>query len=224
MKHTVARVAVLSVFAATAAQAADIKTDKQKFSYTAGVQVGQSLARDKDSFDVQAFTQAIQDVLKGGQLKLTPEEMQTAMNKYRDEQRKKFESSAAANKKVGDDFLAKNKKDKDVTVTASGLQYKVLKKGSGKQPKETDTVSVHYKGTLTNGKEFDSSYGRGQPTEFPVNGVIKGWGEALQLMHEGDKWQIFVPSELAYGPGGAPGSPIGPNEALVFEVELLAVK
>ncbi|MEK6750056.1 MAG: FKBP-type peptidyl-prolyl cis-trans isomerase [Pseudomonadota bacterium] len=215
---------LLSGVATTTAQAADVKIDKQKFSYTVGVQVGQSLAREKDNIDVSVLMQAIQDVMKDSKLKLTPEEMQTVMNKFRDDQRKKMESMASANKKAGEEYLVKNKQNKDVTTTASGLQYKVLKKGAGKQPKETDTVSVHYKGTLTNGKEFDSSYGRGQPTEFPVNGVIKGWGEALQLMHEGDKWSIVVPSDLAYGPNGAPGSPIGPNETLVFEVELLTVK
>jgi FKBP-type peptidyl-prolyl cis-trans isomerase FklB len=127
------------------------------------------------------------------------------------------------NKAEGEKFLADNKKKEGIKTTASGLQYKVIKDGTGKTPKATDTVSTHYRGTLISGKEFDSSYKRGEPAEFPVNGVIKGWTEALQLMKEGAKWQLFIPSELAYGERGA-GQDIGPNSTLIFDIELLSVK
>jgi FKBP-type peptidyl-prolyl cis-trans isomerase FklB len=128
------------------------------------------------------------------------------------------------NKKNGETFLANNKKQKGVVVTPSGLQYLVLKEGSGKKPKKTDRVEVHYQGTLLNGDVFDSSIDRGKPMTMGVGQVIQGWQEALQLMKEGDKWRVFVPSELAYGARGTPGGPIGPNETLIFEIELLKVK
>jgi FKBP-type peptidyl-prolyl cis-trans isomerase len=125
---------------------------------------------------------------------------------------------------TGEKFLKENAAKEGVKTLPSGLQYKVLKEGTGKTPKATDTVVTHYRGTLINGTEFDSSYKRNEPAEFPVNRVIKGWTEALQLMKEGEKWMLFVPSNLAYGPSGTPGGPIGPNETLIFEVELLKVK
>ena len=136
-----------------------------------------------------------------------------------------FRSSQSGdmNKKAGEDYLAANRKREGVVSLPSGLQYEVVTAGSGKSPAATDTVVVHYKGTLIDGKEFDSSYKRGQPATFPVNGVIKGWTEALQLMKEGAKWKLFIPADLAYGSRGA-GADIGPNSALVFEVELIEVK
>ena len=134
-----------------------------------------------------------------------------------------FQKTTEANKSEGESFLAANKSKDGVKVTKSGLQYRVIKAGSGKMPKETDTVEVHYRGVLINGDEFDSSYSRGQPVSFPVNGVIKGWQEALQLMKEGAKWKVYVPSDLAYGKSGA-GGKIGPHAALVFDVELLKIK
>jgi len=124
----------------------------------------------------------------------------------------------------GKQFLEENGKKEGVHTLPDGLQYKVLKEGTGKKPQAADTVSVHYKGTLIDGTEFDSSYKRGQPAEFPVNRVIKGWTEALQLMPEGSKWMLYIPSRLAYGERGTPGGPIGPNETLIFEVELLKIK
>ncbi len=124
----------------------------------------------------------------------------------------------------GQEFLADNAKKEGVKKLPDGLQYKVLKEGAGKKPSATDTVVVHYRGTLIDGTEFDSSYKRGQPAEFPVNRVIKGWTEALQLMTEGSKWMLYIPSTLAYGERGTPGGPIGPNETLIFEVELLKLK
>jgi len=131
---------------------------------------------------------------------------------------------AQDNKAAGEAYLAENKKKEGVKVTASGLQYEVLKAGSGKQPKATDTVVVHYRGTLIDGTEFDSSYKRGQPIDFPLNRVIPGWTEGVQLMQEGAKYRFVIPSGLAYGPRGTPGGPIGPDATLIFEVELLKVQ
>lgn len=133
-------------------------------------------------------------------------------------------SQAITPKEKGEIFLKENATKEGVKTLPSGLQYKVVKEGSGKAPKATDTVSVHYRGTLIDGKEFDSSHKRGEPAEFPVNAVIKGWTEALQLMKEGSKWMLYIPASLAYGERGTPGGPIGPNETLIFEVELLKVK
>jgi len=134
-----------------------------------------------------------------------------------------FQQLADKNQKEGEVFLAENKKKKGVITLPSGLQYQVIKEGTGKIPKATDTVTTHYRGTLIDGTEFDSSYKRGEPASFPVNGVIKGWTEALQLMKVGSKWQLFIPSNLAYGPQGA-GQAIGPNATLIFEIELLSIK
>jgi len=158
---------------------------------------------------------------------LTDKEMGEMLNLYRKEaqaaQQKVKAEQGEKNMQEGPKFLEENKTKEGVVVLPSGLQYKVLTEGTGKSPKATDKVKVHYKGTLINGKEFDSSYKRGTPAEFPVNGVIKGWTEALQLMKEGSKWMLYLPSDLAYGPRGA-GGDIGPNATLIFEVELLEVK
>jgi FKBP-type peptidyl-prolyl cis-trans isomerase len=134
-----------------------------------------------------------------------------------------FAAIAATPAEKGEEFLKENAKKDGVKTTASGLQYKVLKEGEGKRPKDTDTVSVHYRGTLLDGTEFDSSYKRNEPTQFPLNRVIKGWTEGVQLMKEGAKYQFFIPAQLAYGERGTPGGPIGPNETLIFEIELLKV-
>lgn len=215
--------ATLSVCAYSAEKKSDITSSKQKFSYAIGFQIGQSLKRDGLDVDVNAMSQAIEDVLSGSKLKLSTEDMQAAIEEFQKKQMKEMNAQAEKNKKAGEEFLAANKKKEGIHVTESGLQYKIIKKGSGKKPKATDTVEVHYKGTLINGEVFDSSYGRGEPTTFPVNRVIKGWQEALTLMSEGSKWEIYVPSDLAYGEKGA-GGKIGPNETLIFEVELLKVK
>jgi FKBP-type peptidyl-prolyl cis-trans isomerase FklB len=140
-----------------------------------------------------------------------------------DKQQAKMQEEGAANKKEGDAFLAANKSKEGVVTLPSGLQYKILKAGTGPKPTANDTVECNYRGTLINGKEFDSSYKRGQPADFPVGGVIKGWTEALQLMPVGSKWQLFVPADLAYGDRGA-GADIGPGETLIFEVELMSIQ
>ncbi|MBU0680972.1 MAG: FKBP-type peptidyl-prolyl cis-trans isomerase [Proteobacteria bacterium] len=205
------------------ALAVDLKTDKQKTSYIVGFQIGQQLTKDGIDLDQAAFLQALEDVKSGAEPKLSQEEVQVTMQRVREAREMEMAKKGEAALQEGAAFLAANKKKDGVQVTASGLQYKVLTAGSGKTPTATDTVKVHYRGTLINGTEFDSSYQRGNPIEFPVNGVIKGWTEALQLMKEGAKWQLFIPSDLAYGARGA-GATITPHATLIFDVELLAVK
>ena len=200
-----------------------LKTDKQKFSYTAGYQIGQNLKRQNLDLDSKTYSQGVQDAIANAKPRLKPEEMQAAVQ---NQQKKDMEKQAAVAKKnldAGQTFLEANKKKEGVVTLPSGLQYKVVTEGKGKQPKSTDTVVAHYRGTLINGTEFDSSYQRNEPATFPVGGVIKGWQEALPLMKEGSKWQVYIPSDLAYGPRGA-GGEIGPNEVLIFDIELLSVK
>lgn len=207
-----------------------LTTPKDKLSYAIGLSIGKTLKQrdlaDTDAVDPTIIGRAIRDVLTDKKQLLTDQEAQTALTTFQTEARKKQEllqqQLAEKNQKEGDAFLAENKTKEGVVTLASGLQYKVLEEGTGPKPAATDTVVVNYRGTLLNGTEFDSSYKRGQPATFGVNQVIRGWTEALQLMPVGSKWQIFIPSALAYGPRGP--SPIGPNSALVFEVELVAIQ
>ncbi len=202
---------------------ASLATDQQKFSYTVGVQIGQSLQRDAKEIDADIVTHAIKDVLADKKLMMSKEEMQKSMDSFQQKQMQKQVAAADTNEKAGAEFLAANKKKPGVVETASGLQYKVVKQGSGDKAKPADTVVVHYKGTLINGTEFDSSYKRNEPATFRVNQVIPGWQEALQLMNPGSKFQLFIPSKIAYGQRGAGGA-IGPNETLLFDVELIEIK
>ncbi len=211
-----------------------LKTAREKLSYSIGLQLGTSLKEIKKDIDFSVAVQGMEDSFNDKKLLLTKEEimkeltafskkMQKKQMKIMEEQKKKMEALAKENKKQGEAFLAENKKKKNVVTTKSGLQYIVLCKGKGKKPKATDQVKVHYKGTLIDGTEFDSSYKRGEPVTFPVNRVIPGWTEALQLMNVGSKYQLFIPSNLAYGKRAA--SPqIGPNATLIFEVELLSIE
>jgi FKBP-type peptidyl-prolyl cis-trans isomerase len=200
---------------------------KEKTSYSIGITIGGQLGRTKDDIDFDKFMMGLKDAYDGAEPKISAEEMQKAMATFRENmQKKQMEKQTAdaeQNKKEGDTFLAENKKKEGVKVLESGLQYKVLKEGKGELPKPTDTVVTHYKGNLIGGEIFDSSYDRGQPATFPVNGVIKAWTEALQQMKVGSKWQLFVPPELGYGQNGA-GQKIGPNAVLIFEIELLEIK
>ena len=198
----------------------DLKTDDEKFSYAVGLEIGQSLKGSKIKFDKNAVLQGIDQVISGSTPVLTDEEAQKIKQEY---SQKKMTENSSKNKKEGEEFLAKNKEKEGVKTTASGLQYKVIKEGTGNTPQATSTVSVHYKGTLLDGTEFDSSYKRGQPAQFAVNQVIPGWTEALQLMKEGSKYQLFIPSNIAYGERGAGGA-IQPNSTLIFEVELLKIE
>ncbi|UCH54316.1 MAG: FKBP-type peptidyl-prolyl cis-trans isomerase [Pseudomonadota bacterium] len=201
----------------------ELKSDDQKFSYAVGVQIGNNLQRQGVGYDAKAISQGIEDALAGGKTKMTEAEMRVAIEARQKKEVEKREAAAAKNLEAGKAFLADNKKKPGVVTRDSGLQYKVIKDGKGKQPKASDTVSVHYRGTLINGTEFDSSHKRGEPATFPVNGVIQGWQEVLPLMKEGAKWQVWIPSELAYGARGA-GHNIGPNETLIFEIELISIK
>ncbi len=206
------------------ALAGDVKLDSttQKMGYAIGLQVGQSLKQDGIKVDSKALALAVDDVMSGHEPRMTQEQMQETIMNVQKEKADSMLRAAKVNEAKGVKYLAKNKKKKGVKTTASGLQYEVLKSGKGKSPKETDQVKVHYRGTLISGEEFDSSYSRNEPAVFPVNRVIKGWTEVLQLMKEGDKWRVTIPSALAYGERGT-GHGIGPNETLIFEVELLEV-
>ena len=205
----------------------DLKDPKQRVSYSIGADIGSNFKRQELDLDAKALAAGLADAL-AGKTALTEAEMRETIDKFRQELMAKNEvkSKAAGEKnlKDGEAFLAANAKKDGVKTTASGLQYKSLKSGSGKMPKVTDTVKVHYTGTLIDGSVFDSSVERGQPATFPVSGVIAGWTEALQLMKEGDKWQVFIPAKLAYGERGPQGSKIGPNSTLIFDVELLAIE
>ncbi len=188
--------------------------------------IGTGLHRQGVAVDPALVARGLRDAMAGGKTLLTEEEERAVLTQLqtevRQQQQQKAHEAGAANRKEGEDFLAANKTKEGVVTLPSGLQYKILKEGTGPKPTASDTVSCNYRGTLINGKEFDSSYKRGEPTSFPVGGVIKGWTEALQLMPVGSKWQLFIPADLAYGDRGA-GGDIGPGETLIFEVELLSI-
>ncbi len=200
-----------------------LKSAKDSASYALGVMQGKRFKENGADtlFNLEVLQSAMLSALKGDSIKMTDMQMQTMINSYVEkEQSKKFE----ANTKAGEKFLADNKSKTGVKTTPSGLQYQVIKEGNGAKPAATDTVEVHYTGTLTNGKKFDSSLDRGQPAVFPLNGVIPGWTEGIQLMSEGGKYKLFIPSALGYGQQPPPGSSIEPNSVLVFDVELLKVR
>lgn len=212
---------------ANAGEKTVLKTEKDKISYSIGLNIGGNLKRDAIDIDEDALAKGIKDALTGSKPLLTEKEVQDTMAAFQKtmmaKQAEKMKSVGDKNKKDGEAFLAENKKKEGVKTTASGLQYRVIKAGDGKMPKATDTVTVNYRGALIDGTEFDSSYKRNEPTTFPVNGVIPGWTEALQMMKTGAKYQLFIPSNLAYGDRGA-GPQIGPNATLIFEVELISIK
>ena len=203
-----------------------LKDQKQKVSYGIGYNLGQNLMRDNLDLDAQVLAKGIMDAMTKQKPQMTEDEIRSTLLAFQQQLQKdaqaKMQKAAQANVAKGKKFLADNAKKEGVKTTKSGLQYKVIKSGSGKTPKLDDRVTTHYRGTLIDGTEFDSSYKRNQPATFPVNGVIGGWTEALQLMKEGDKWQLFIPSDLAYGERGS-GPDIGPNEVLIFDIELLKV-
>jgi len=203
------------------------KTPAAKLSYAFGMEIGSALKGLETDVDFASFSKGVEDVLKGNKALLTAEESGTVKSEFfaklQEERLRKMQELAEKNKKANEEFLAANKKKEGVKATASGLQYIVVKEGSGANPKLTDAVKVHYTGTLVDNKEFDSSLKRGEPAVFPVEGVIPGWSEALQLMKVGGKYRIFIPSDLAYGEQGA-GEMIGPNAVLIFEVELLGIE
>jgi len=223
-------VAVLALaFAGTtpAQDAPELKSPKEKLSYALGMDLGKQFKMQSIEINPDAFVQGLKDTLSGSKALLTEEQARVVISELQKEMVQKQQAQMTAlaekNKAEGQAFLTKNQTAESVVTLPSGLQYKIIKAGEGKKPTMDDTVVCNYRGTLINGTEFDSSYKRNEPTTVPVKGVIKGWIEALQLMPVGSKWQIFVPSELAYGERGA-GGPVGPNATLIFEVELLSIK
>ncbi len=230
LKTILLSAAVLAAPLVWAEDAPALNDEKAKVSYAIGMNLGASWKRnglDTDQISLEVLTRGIKDSLTGSKTALTEQEAQEVLNKFSQEMRTKAEekrkADAEKNKKAGEAFLAENKTKPGVTTLPSGLQYKVIAEGSGESPKATDTVSVNYKGTLIDGTEFDSNAKRGgQPAKFNVSGVVKGWTEALQLMKPGGKWQLFIPSELAYGDMGRPNIP--PGSTLLFEIELLSVE
>lgn len=220
---------VLLASQAPAEEKQAFQSQKEKQSYSMGADIGKRLQAQSIDVDGDAFTRGLKDALSGGTMLMTEQEIReslTALQKeLMEKQAEKTKQLAETNKKAGEAFLAENKKKDGVVTLPSGLQYKVIQEGSGKTPKAEDTVVTHYRGTLIDGTEFDSSHKRahGEPATFPVKGVIPGWTEALQLMKEGSKWELFVPSSLAYGDRGA-GNVIGPNATLIFEIELISVR
>jgi FKBP-type peptidyl-prolyl cis-trans isomerase FklB len=222
-------VAVVALLAcvASGAHGQTLRTDQEKTSYAIGAQMGRDMKRYGMSLDPDAMARGFKDAYQGGRLALSEQEIaQLSANAQRQMAAKTTEvmkEDAEKNKREGDAFLARNRTAPGVRTLADGLEYKVLKTGTGRTARPTDRVVVNYRGTFIDGTEFDSSYRRNQPLAVTVNGVIRGWSEALQLMPVGSKWQLFIPPHLAYGPQGAPPA-IGPNETLVFEIELLAIQ
>lgn len=205
----------------------ELKEQKDKESYSLGYQFGQNLKSQGVDINLDIYTSGIRDALGGKDSLMSQEEIRATIEELQKRvmaaRQKELKEKAEKNLAESKAFLEGNKRKEGIKTLPSGLQYKVLVEGSGKTPKSTDMVTVHYRGTLINGSEFDSSYKKGQPSTFQVNGVIRGWSEALQLMKGGSKWQLFIPPELAYGESAA-GGQIPPNSTLIFEVELISVK
>jgi FKBP-type peptidyl-prolyl cis-trans isomerase FklB len=204
----------------------ELKTQKDKASYSIGVSIGKNLKDQKVEINTDILVKGLLDAYTGAKTQLTEKEMGDVLTQFQQEIMAKAQEEAAKkggeNKSKGEKFLAENKNKPGVKTTPSGLQYSVISEGTGPKPTASSTVKVHYTGKLIDGTTFDSSVDRGEPVEFPLNGVIKGWTEGVQLMSKGAKYKFYIPSELAYGDRGA-GNAIGPNETLVFEVELLDI-
>jgi len=229
MKKLIAVALMLSLFGGVilAQNKVTPKTQKEKLSYSIGVNIGKNMKMQGIEIDQGFLTQGLKDGLNNAKTAMSDKDMETTMNTFQQEMMTKMQTKqkveGAKNKNEGEAFLAANKKKDGVVTLPSGLQYKILKAGNGPKPTASQTVSCQYRGTLIDGTEFDSSYKYGKPAEFPVGQVIKGWVEALQLMPVGSKWQLFIPSDLAYGPNGQ-GQVIGPNAVLIFDIELLSIK
>lgn len=214
--------------------AEELKTDKDKISYAIGMDIGRNITNNQVDINIDALAAGVKAMVSGAKPQLSDEQFKDAMGILRSNMQARMadrmkaqeatqKAAGEKNKKEGEAFLAENKKKPGIKTTDSGLQYEVLTMGTGPKPTTSDTVICHYRGTLIDGKEFDSSYKRGEPSEFPVTGVIKGWTEALQLMPVGSKWKLYIPSEIAYGERGQ-GRDIGPNSVLIFEIELVGIK
>jgi FKBP-type peptidyl-prolyl cis-trans isomerase FklB len=229
MKYRLLAMMVIALFAspANAGENPALKSQKEKISYIIGMDIGRNFKKQVIDIDPDILARGIKDGLSGAKALLSDQEVRETLSAFQKEMMAKQAGLAKKlgekNKREGEAFLAENQKKEEVKTLPSGLQYKVIKAGTGEKPKMTDTVTAHYRGTLIDGTEFDSSYSRGKPEKFPVNGVIAGWTEALQLMEAGAKWQLFVPPNLAYGERGA-GRDIGPNATLIFEIELISIQ
>jgi FKBP-type peptidyl-prolyl cis-trans isomerase len=230
LKLTLKWIAVLGVLllsAQVSAQEAQVlKTEKEQMSYSLGADTGRNLKRNGIEVDVDLMIKGLKDGLSSEKLLIPERDIRQVIQMFQSELRRKrveaMKTAAEDNKKEGDAFLAKNKKSEGVVSLPSGLQYKILKAGDGNKPAAADTVEVTYRGTLLDGTEFDSTYENKKPALLRVNGVIRGWSEALQLMPVGSKWQLFIPPQLGYAARGS--GLIGPNATIIFEVELLAIK
>ena len=226
MKKTWLAATVFAAALAPSVHAIELTTEDQKLSYAFGLLMGDNLKANVENLDLDAFAAAVEDIYKGEDPLLTPEEVRAVYTAFEQKQRQAqmavVEQAAREAQERGKAYQEENAKKEGVMVTESGLQYETLVEGTGPAPTAEDTVTVHYKGTLVNGNQFDSSYDRGEPTTFPLNGVIPGWTEGVQLMKVGGKTRFVIPAELAYGVTGA-GQAIGPNETLVFEVELVEI-
>ncbi|MBB3141361.1 FKBP-type peptidyl-prolyl cis-trans isomerase [Halomonas organivorans] len=225
MKRLLTTASLTALLTAAPLALAAPETDAEKLGYSLGATLGKSIQQDVENLDVDAFTQAVQDVFAGDELEMSDEEMASTMQAFQQqamqERAAEAEKRAEANKAEGEAYQAENAEQDGVTVTDSGLQYREIESGDGATPSAEDTVKVNYEGKLIDGTVFDSSYERGEPVSFRVGQVIEGWQEALQLMSVGDTWEVVIPADLAYGARGQ--GPIGPNETLVFKVELLDV-
>jgi len=205
-----------------AVAAVELKTEQQKLSYALGAYFSQGVNQQNVDLDIPVFLQAVEDSLRKSELKMSESEIQTVLNQYKEKLVTERNAAAGTNKTAGQKFMEDNKSKEGIVSLPSGLQYKIIKEGTGTKPKSDSNVKVHYQGALIDGKVFDSSYERGEPVSFKLDQVIKGWQEVLPLMSVGSKWQVYIPSELAYGERGA-GKTIGPNETLVFEIELIGI-
>ncbi len=229
MKRAILFAAVFAAATASvqsSAQDVVLDTPEKRLSYTIGMDIGRSLAGQQMEMDIDVVIAALRASYSGAPTLMTDEEVAQERQRFIEERQAQIENQrneeASVNLEEGKAFLAANAAKEGIKVTESGLQYRVIEEGEGAQPTAADRVTVHYRGRLINGVEFDSSYGRGEPTSFGLSQVIPGWTEGLQLMREGGKYEFFIPAELAYGERGAPGA-IGPNSTLIFEVELIEV-
>lgn len=225
MKKTLLTLVAAGLATAATAGTIQVKTSSDT-AYAMGYQFGDMAHHFQIPVDVKAYNEGLKAGLSGAKPRLTKQQMQQQLLNFQTEMQIKGEkmmnAQSAANAKVGEKFLAENKVKKGVVTLPDGLQYKILEAGKGAKPKATDVVTVDYEGRLVTGKVFDSSYKRGQPASFPVNGVIPGWTQALQLMPVGSTWELYIPAKLAYGARGVPG--IGPNQVLIFKVHLIKIK
>lgn len=216
---------LIMMLAAGAALAQDVSTEKGKLSYAIGWDFGQDIKRRGEEFDVESVVEAIRDTVAGREAQVSAEEMvallQSFQAKVRQEQVEAFQELASENQAKSEAFLEENKSKTGIVVMPSGVQYRIIEEGDGPRPNMESTVKVHYRGSKMDGREFDSSFARGVPEEFVVNSVLQGWQEVLPLMKQGSTWQIFVPPELAFGQRGNP--PVGPNEALMFDLRLVEI-